>query len=133
MRAMVLNHLSEHLYGMDKLTKTQTFCLHLEGRVMTYFKKYVSGGNYKSKNERFELQFDKMSTEGFFIYDYDLGRIVRSYTKKLYIGLTRRNEVLYGVKASILLFEIQFIRFTRKPLLSQLIVCELAIKLKNSK
>ena len=98
---MVENRFIEHNYGKNKMTNVAEFCLHLQGRVMTNYHRRVSGGSYKSKNGRFELQLDKMSTEGFFIYDYELGRVVRSFTRELYVDLLRSAAVLYGVKVGL--------------------------------
>ena len=95
---MVQNRFIEYKYGQDKVTSVVSFCLHLGGRVIDGYRTRVSGGSFKSPNGRYELQLDKMSTEGFFIYDYELGRVVRSFTRELYVALIEKEGILYGEK-----------------------------------
>ena len=73
------------------------------GLLLGPFQSKLSGGSIFSDSDRFELQLDRLATEGFFIYDHQLGRVVRSYTEELFSSLLITTiGTLNGMRVSFL-------------------------------
>ena len=96
--AYVSTSSSEAKTDLDREAVSAYFCINLEGIVMNDFSMSISEGTILSPNGRFELQLDRMSTEGFFIFDNSLGRVVRSYTNDLFVQLSLENKKLVGTR-----------------------------------
>ena len=63
------------------------------------FRPSISSGSILSPNGRYELQLDKMSTEGFFIYDHELDQIKHSFTEDLFVSLELRDQnSVFGIR-----------------------------------
>ena len=96
----VENMLPEENYGFLRRIVTAHICLQLKGIVLSFYQTSLQGGTIYSPNGRFELQLDKMATEGILLYDNELGRAVRSYAERRLVQLALFSYALVGTTVS---------------------------------
>ena len=54
----------------------------------------------KSPNGRFELNLEKMDTDGISVYDRELSRVVRNFDRHKFVALNFSRGVFEGVEVS---------------------------------